>query len=171
MKKSFRMLIVAASLGFVTLVPVMALAQEQPANNMEIVREKLRADKKLLVAEAMGMTESEAKTFWPLYAAYQKDLIKLGDREIAVIQEYAKVYQSMTNEEARKLMDEWLAIETDFHKTRMDYVPKFRGMLSDIKVARYFQIENKIMALVDFELAEKIPLIDAPAKDAPAKEQ
>ena len=164
MKRGMRRIVVAVSLVFVTLVPFVALAGDEPASNMEIVREKLRADKKLLVAEAMGLTEGEAKDFWPMYENYQKELIKLGDREIAVIKEFARTYQSMTNEEAKKLMDDWLSIETDFHKTRMDYVPKFRGILNDIKVARFFQIENKIKALVDFELAEKIPLIDAPAK-------
>ncbi len=159
MKKSIRMIVIAVSLGFVTLVPCIALAQDQPASNMEIVREKLRADKKLLVAQAMGLTESESKDFWPLYETYQKDLIKLADREIEIIKEYARVYKSMTNEEAAKLMNEFLDIEGDYQQTRREYVPKFRGLLSDIKVARYFQIENKIKALVDYELAELIPLI------------
>jgi hypothetical protein len=159
MKRSIRMIVIAISLGFVTVVPCIALAQDQPASNMEIVREKLRADKKLLIAQAMGLTEREATNFWPLYEIYQKDLIKLADREIELIKEYARVYKSMTNEEAAKLMNEFLDIEGDYQQTRREYVPKFRGVLSDIKVARYFQIENKINALVDFELAEKIPLI------------
>ena len=160
MKISLRMVVVAASLGFVTLVPWMAMAAEdQPANTMEIVREKLRADKKLLVAQAMGLTQSEADKFWPVYENYQKELTKLADREIELIKEYARVYKSMTDPEAKSLMDRFLSIEGDYHTTRMDYVPKMRGILSDTKVARYFQIENKIKALVDFELAEKIPLI------------
>ena len=159
MKKSIRMILIAVSLGFVTLVPCIALAQDQPASTMEIVREKLRADKKLLVAQAMELTQSEADKFWPVYESYQKDLIKLADREIELIKEYARTYKSMTNEEAAKLMSEFLDIEGDYQQTRREYVPKFRDILSDIKVARYFQIENKIKALVDFELAEKIPLI------------
>jgi len=159
MKKSIRMIVIAVSLGFVTLVPCIALAGDEPASTMEIVREKLRADKKLLVAQAMELTQSEADKFWPVYESYQKDLIKLADREIELIKEYARTYKSMTNEEAAKLMSEFLDIEGDYQQTRREYVPKFRDMLSDIKVARYFQIENKIKALVDYELADKIPLI------------
>ena len=159
MKGSIRTIVMAVSLGFVTLVPCIAMAGDQPASNMEIVREKLRADKKLLIAQAMGLTQSEADKFWPVYEEYQKELTKLADREIELIKEYARVYKSMTNEEAVKLMEEFLDIEGDYQITRRQYVPKFRGIMSDIKLVRYFQIENKIKALVDFELAEKIPLI------------
>ena len=161
MKRSIRTLVIAASLGFVTLIPCMALAGDEPASNMDIVREKLRADKKLLVAQAMELTQNEANKFWPVYEDYQKELTKLADREIDLIKEYARTYKSMTNDEAKKLMEEFLDIEGDYQITRRQYVTKIRdqGNLSDIKIARYFQIENKIKALVDFELAEKIPLI------------
>ena len=162
MKRSIRTIVMAASLGFVTLVPCMALAEgDQPASNMDIVREKLRADKKLLVAQAMAMTQSEADKFWPVYEEYQKELTAIAEREIELIKEYARTYKSMTNSEAKYLMDKFLSIEGDYQTTRMQYVRRIRGqgILSEIKVARYFQIENKIKALVDFELAEKIPLI------------
>jgi len=111
MKGSIRRSVLAVSLGFVILVPCIAMAGDEPASNMEIVREKLRADKKLLVAENMGFTQSEADKFWPVYEDYQKELIKLVDREIELIKEYARTYKSMTNDEAAKLMSEFLDIE------------------------------------------------------------
>ena len=51
-----------------------AFAQDKSADNMAIVLEKVRADKKLLVAANMELTEQEAAAFWPVYEAYQKDL-------------------------------------------------------------------------------------------------
>jgi len=83
MKGSIRRFVLAVSLGFVTLVPCIALAGDEPASTMEIVREKLRADKKLLVAQAMELTQSEADKFWPVYESYQKDLIKLAGFPVA----------------------------------------------------------------------------------------
>lgn len=148
-----------ALIGFVFMSTWVALAEEQAANNMDIVREKLRADKKLFVAESMGFTESEANVFWPIYDNYQKELGSLGDRKIKIIEDYAKVHKSMSNETAKTLLDDYLALEADFHKLRYDYLPKFRGVLPEIKVARYYQLENKIHAVVNFELAETIPLI------------
>ena len=152
--------VMAALLSFVFMGSGIALAEEPAANNMDIVREKLRADKKLFVAESMGLTESEANAFWPIYDEYQKVLAGLGDRKIKIIQSYADEHKSMSNETAKVLLDDYLTLEADFQKLRYDYLPKFRGALSEIKVARYYQLENKIHAVVNFELAETIPLIE-----------
>lgn len=136
-----------------------ALAQDKPADNMQIVRDKVLTDKKLFVAEAMDLTESEAKAFWPIYDNYQRDLFKLNDRAMMMIRNYAKNYHSMTNEMAKKLTDEFLAIQTEQQNLRVSYLPQFRKVLSDIKVARYYQLENKVGAVVNYELAANIPLM------------
>jgi hypothetical protein len=138
---------------------VPALAQDKPADNMEVVREKIRADKKLVVAETMGMTESEAKAFWPVYEAYQKDLAKLNDRTIKLIDDYADNYGAMSDAAAKKLMDEYMAIEAERLKIRQSYLPRFRQVLPEMKVLRYYQLENKIQAVVNYELAASIPLV------------
>jgi len=138
---------------------VPALAQDKPADNMQIVREKIRADKKLVVAETMGMRESEAKAFWPVYEAYQQDLAKLNDRTIKLIDDYAENYGAMSDEAAKKLTDEYMAIETERLKIRQSYLPMFRQVLPEMKVLRYYQLENKIQAVVSYELAANIPLV------------
>jgi polyhydroxyalkanoate synthesis regulator phasin len=126
---------------------------------MQIVREKIRADKKLVVAEAMGMTEPEAKAFWPVYEAYQRDLAKINDRTIKLIDDYAENYGTMSDQAAKKLMDEYMAIETERLNIRQSYLPRFRQVLSEMKVLRYYQLENKIQAVVNYELAASIPLV------------
>jgi hypothetical protein len=135
-----------------------ALAQDKPADNMDLVRQKVQADKKLFIAENMQLTESEAKGFWPVYDSYQAELRKLMDRSFKLIEDFASNYAAMSDEVAKKLLDEYMSIEADYLKLRQSYLPKFRGTLSDIKVARYYQLENKIDAVIDFELARKIPL-------------
>jgi hypothetical protein len=140
-------------------LPVLALAQEKPADNMQIVREKIRADKKLFIAQNMQLTESEAKAFWPVYDTYQNDLAKLNDRTIKLIQDYAKNYKTMTDETAQKLLDEYMAIEGDRLKLRESYRPQFMKVLPAKRVARFYQLENKIHAVVSYDLARQIPLI------------
>lgn len=135
------------------------LAQDKPADDMQLVREKIKADKKLFISDNMGLTESEAKAFWPIYDGYQADLGKLWDRSAKLIDEYAKNYQSMTNETAKKLVDEMVAIEGARQNMRTSYLPKFRKALPEKKVARYYQLENKIHAVVSYELATRIPLV------------
>jgi len=138
-----------------------AFAQNAPADNMQILRDKIKADKKFVVAENMQLTESEAKGFWPVYDAYQKDLGKINKRIVTMIESYADAYNgnSLDNAKAKKLTSEFLAIQTDEVKLMQSYVPKLSKVLPAAKVLRYLQIENKIRTLVKYELAVQIPLV------------
>jgi hypothetical protein len=126
---------------------------------MQFVVEKIRADKKLFIAENMQLTEAEAKGFWPVYERYQDELFLLRARTMKLINDYAKAYKEMTNDTAKNLLDEYMTIESLGLKLRQTYLPKFRSVLPDVKVVRYHQIENKINAALIYELAAKIPLI------------
>ncbi|MGH7644885.1 MAG: hypothetical protein ACREMR_04800 [Gemmatimonadales bacterium] len=134
-------------------------AAARPADTMEQLREKIRADKKLIVSEAMGLTQGEATAFWPVYDSYQLELAGIAARTEKLIQDYAASYQTMTPEAARRLLDTSLTIEQDRVRLMQSYVAKFRQVLPEPKVARYYQIENKIRAVVNYELASLIPLV------------
>ena len=138
-----------------------AQSQDKPANNMEILREKLKADKKLLVATNMELTESEAKNFWPVYDDYQKELQKINQRMVTMLESYADDYRkkSLTDEKAKKLMDEALAIDQAEANLKSSYAPKLSKALPVIKVVRYLQIENKIRAVVRYDIASGVPLV------------
>jgi hypothetical protein len=163
MKKLSRFTMVMG-LFLAVCVTTIAWAEEQtaPADNMQIVREKIQADKKLLIKDNMGMTEKEAAAFWPVYESYQKELIKINDRSMKLIQfyNYAGDFGSakVTNNDANKLMEDYLAIDGDRQKLKLSFLPKFAKVLPAPKVLRYYQLENKIHAVVNYELAKKIPL-------------
>ena len=135
---------------------------DKGAKNMEILREKLKADKKLIIATNMKLTDAEAKAFWPIYDAYQKDIAAINDRMVKVVMDYADAYNKgpVTNEAAKKLLNDALSIEEAEVKLKRAYVPKLEKAVSDVKVALYLQIENKIRALLRFELAANIPLVE-----------
>ncbi len=156
-----RVLMVLGMLGAIMLVGVPGIAQEKPADNMQVVLEKIRADKKLLVAENLQLTEAEAKAFWPVYSRYQDELFLLRTRTAKLITDYAEAYEQMSNDTAKKLLDEYMTIEALGLKLRQAYLPKFRSVLPEVKVARYYQIENKIYAALAYELGAKIPLMKA----------
>jgi len=150
--------LVLVGLVMVMVCAFTVAAQEKPADNMQVLIEKVRADKKLLVSENMQLTEAEAKAFWPVYDQYQDELFLLRSRTVKLINDFADAYEKMTNETAKKLMDEYIAIETLGPKLRQAYLPKFRKVLPEVKVVRYYQIENKIQAALFYELAKSIPL-------------
>ena len=161
MKGKNRVTMLLAILGMVMAMVVPGISQEKPADNMQVVLEKIRADKKLLVAENMQLTEAEAKAFWPVYNQYQDELFLLRTRTAKLIKDYAEAYDKMTNDTAKKLLDELVSIEALGPKLRQAYLPKFRKVLPETKVVRYYQIENKINAALMYELAANIPLMKA----------
>ncbi|MGZ9216858.1 MAG: hypothetical protein ACXW5W_07600 [Candidatus Binatia bacterium] len=140
--------------------PAIARSQDKPANNLEIVHEKLKADKKLIVSKYMELTESEAKSFWPVYEDFQKDLQKFHERLGALLKSYAADYRgkSLTDEKAKKLLDEWIALEQDEVKQRSAFIPKVTKALPAKKAARYLQIENEYRMLLRYDLAATVPL-------------
>ena len=136
-----------------------AAAQSAQADNMDIVREKVRTDKKLFIATNMELTQSEAKTFWPVYNDYQAKLEKLVERKGKLIEKFAANYETLSDDMAKSLLVTDLAIDSDYQKLRQSYLPKFQGVLSNKKVARFYQLESKIHAIVEFEIARRIPLV------------
>jgi hypothetical protein len=138
-----------------------AVAQDQPADNMQLVMEKMKADKKLLVAQNLGLTESEATGFWPVYEAYQKDVTALNDRLGALIESYAAEYRanSLSDERAKALIEENLAIDEAEVQLRRAYLAKLGEVLPAKKAVRYLQIESKLRAILRYELAAGIPLV------------
>jgi hypothetical protein len=145
--------------AMLTVFIVSPMAQEKPADNMQLVREKIKTDKKLFIAQNMDLTESEGKVFWPVYEDYQKELGKLLDKTAKLIDNYAANYQTMTEETAKELINGYLAIEGERVTLMKSFLPKFRKVLPEKKVARYYQLENKINAVVKYELAKLIPLV------------
>ena len=152
--------VLCAVLAVAALARRTSAFQDQPASNMEILRDKIKADKKLLIAENLGLTEAESKVFWPVYEEYQNELEAIHRRLGKAIQSYAQEYnaKTLTDDKARTLMTEALAIEEAEVALKKKYMDRLNGVVPAIKAARYIQMENKIRALIRFDLAAEIPL-------------
>jgi len=156
-RKISKIAVLVAGLIAIGMKP--AIAQDKPADNMQIVLEKVRADKKLFVAANMELNETEAKAFWPVYEKYQDELFLLRSRTAKLINDYSKAFKDMGEKEAKALLDEFMTIESLGVKLRKTFLPKFHQVLPEKKVVRYYQIENKIQAALYYELAKEIPLV------------
>jgi Spy/CpxP family protein refolding chaperone len=159
--KVFTPLLLSAALLFA--VPVLAeeAASSTANTNNEILMQKIKADKKLLVASNMDLTDAEAKQFWPLYDAYQKELNKINERLIATVNEYAKEFKKgpLANDTAKKLLNDALGVQESELKLKRTYADKIGKVLPASKTVRYIQIENKIRAVLNAVLAQEIPLV------------
>ena len=128
--------------------------------DIEAARTIMKTERKILIMREMALTPQEAEAFWPLYDEYVNERRKVGDLRVKVITDYAANYQTMTDELAKSLADESIKYEEKMLKLKKKYIKKFRKILTDIKVVRYFQLENKLDAIIDFDLASQIPLME-----------
>jgi len=149
---------------FVAVVAAMwlppAFAENAKITDMQILIKQVKADKELLIAHNMDLTEEESRQFWPLYEDYHKDLQPLNRHLALLIAEYAAAYTTGTVPEdlAKELVNETLKMEEAEVKMRRNYAEKLARFLPPEKMARYLQLENKIQAAIKFDLSSDIPL-------------
>jgi hypothetical protein len=130
-----------------------------PWTAIQQLQADLKANRQAVVAANLPLTDGEALAFWPVYKEYRAEVEKVADRVAKLIVAYASNYESMTDEKADAFFKESVGIERDKLTVREKYVPKVRAVLPGQKAARFFQIENKLDAIVNVSLAQEIPLV------------
>lgn len=133
--------------------------QAQIDQDIKLLRENLRSQKKLIVAANMQLTGAEAKTFWPVYDQYASDLAKINDSKAALIKDYLQNLDTMNGEQAGSYVRKRAAVEESIMQLRLKYFPAFRKVLSARQTALFFQIDWRVGLLIDVQLAQ-MPLID-----------
>ena len=148
-------------LAAMAMLATSTLARNFGDSNLEILAEKLKADKKLVVAMNMDLNRFEAKEFWPLYEAYQDQLQEVNVEIGRIIGEYANAYNKgpVPNPLAKKLIKAILATEVKEVKIKIANYRAVQSVLPAVKVARYMQIESKIRAIEKFGIASEVPLV------------
>ena len=139
----------------------MFFASGQEDNSyMEVMRSALKTEKKAIIAETMVFTQEESDAFWPLYNEFQEKLYTSNTKYLKIINDFAANYENMTDEVALDLMKRMNSYEGEILTLKKTYMKKFSKILPPTKVLRYFQAENKIDILIDFEVASSIPLLE-----------
>lgn len=128
---------------------------------IEVVRSVLKTEKKAVIAEVMAFTDDEAKVFWPLYNEFNEKAYIIQSKRIDIIKDFADNYEKMTDEKADKLWLSSMKVKQEMMNLNKQYYKKFKKIIPVGKAAKYFQAENKIAALVDFQLADQIPFIES----------
>ncbi len=131
----------------------------QSDSELQILKDMAATERKVIVADNLQLNEAESKLFWPIYNEYINEKNSLIDRGYAVLKKFSFNYETLTETQATEIMDEILSIQMDEYKLMEKYRKK---MLKDIPpktVFRFFQIENKLNAINQYELANEIPLV------------
>ena len=138
------------------------------AADLHVLLDTIRANRKALVTVNLRLTEEEAAKFWPLYDRYQQEINAVGDRLAAIIADYTANFRDLSNDKALQLVEDYLAAEADRVQIRRSYISQFAKILPGRTVARFYQIENKMDAVIRYDLASTIPVVDE-TSGAPAQ--
>lgn len=126
---------------------------------VELLRSDLRSQKVALITEVMQFTEAEDAKFWPVYREYETELAAINDDRLAGIKQYAANYEAMTDAVADKLARAALDLEARRHALKVKYYERFQSVLSPKTAARFLQVENQILLLLDLQIAASLPII------------
>ena len=128
---------------------------------LALARSYVQAQRQAVVTMNLQMTPEEAAAFWPVYGEYQAKLELLRDRMVKLIRQFADKFDTLTDDDAESMLEELLAIQEDEQKVKREFMPKFQKVLPIKKVARFYQIDNKINAEIRYGLSLEIPLLVA----------
>jgi hypothetical protein len=153
-----------AAMSILVLSPA-ARAQSQKQLDLAAAR----AQRKAIVGANMNLNSSESAAFWPLYDKYEAAMDKVEDRHFNEIKDFAKNYNTMNDDAAKSKLDEVMATAQARLDVQKQYIPQFRAVISQIKTTRFFQIDNKLHALVQCQIAQLVPLARS-ASEAPPQQ-
>jgi len=147
------------AMGLMLSLGLVIFAQESESY-IEVMRSALKTEKKAMIAEVMTFTQQESEVFWPMYNEFQQKLYVTNTKYLKIVNEFAENFDNMTDEKALDLMTRLNKYDVEILKLRRTYIKKFSKIIPPTKVLRYFQAENKIDVLVDYEIAASIPFLE-----------
>ena len=142
-----------------------SFAQQETATGVSVekdlalVRRNLRAEKKKILAANVPLTETEATKFWPVYDQYAAEMSKHYDEFYAVIKDYAANQKTLTDAQAVSMIKKWSDIQVEVAQTRQKWVPAIAKVIPGKKAALFFQIDRRLYALMDLQVASEVPLV------------
>ena len=161
-----KMLIPALVAAFAIMAPTgIATAQVETATGVDVekdialLRRNLRSDKKKLIALNVPLTETEATKFWPIYDEYAAEMTRHYDEFYSIIKDYAANQKTLTDAQAVSMIKRWAAIQVELAQTRQKYVPRIETVISGKKAALFFQVDRRLYALIDLQVASAVPLV------------
>lgn len=139
--------------------PSNSSTQSSTDQDIDLLRKDIRSQKKQIIAANLQLTDTEAEKFWPLYDQYTAELVKINDAKYAAIKEYATSYSTLTDDQALTLSRQIIGVDQSLAQLRMKYVPMFGKVTSGKKTALFFQLDRRLVMLIDLQLVSQIPMV------------
>ena len=129
--------------------------------DLNLLRQDIRSQRKQLIASNLNLTDQEATKFWPVYDQYVSELITINDKKFGLIQEYADNYGKLTNEQSLTFIRRWLDSDIEVAQLRQKYVPIVSKVLDGKKSATFFQLDRRIAMMIELQLSSRMPIVQS----------
>jgi hypothetical protein len=149
----------ATALLLTALCASPALAQTVQ-QRLDLTREAVENQRRILVSGSLRLSEAEAKAFWPLYDDYEKERKPLDTRANKLVSDFLAAAGGMSDAQARAMLDEAFRIEEARTKVRRTWYDRMAKAIRARELARFYQIENKMDAVIRYDLASEIPVVE-----------
>ena len=133
-------------------------AAQTVKDSLEVTRQAVESQRRVLVAGSLPLTDAEADAFWPVYDAYEKERRPLDDRANRLVADFLASAASLTDAQAKAMVEKALEIDEGRLKLRRTYLGRMAKAIPPRKVARFYQIDNQLDAVVRADVARQIPL-------------
>jgi hypothetical protein len=167
MKTPF-LLLISISAALILTIP--SVAQDKPApqsdtaqapsdQDIDLLRKDVRSQKKQIIAANLQLTDKEAEKFWPLYDQYTAELVKINDAKYGALKDYATNYTTLTDDQALGLVRKPIGVDESVAQLRLKYIPIFSKVISGKKTALFFQMDRRLVMLIDLQLSSQVPMV------------
>ena len=134
-------------------------AQIGSDDELQMIKDYLKTEKKDLVKEYMKLDEAQSAKFWPMYDEFQEKRRGLAQERLQIIKDYGSQYASMTDDQATSLVKRIFKNDKAYSKLKESYFKKFSKSISPIKAAQFLQLEEYFRTMIRAEIQDAIPFI------------
>ena len=142
----------------IAAAPLYAGAQDSVRADEQIILKQVQTDKRAVYARTLQLTDSESRAFWPIYDEYEVAAKKIDDRFVALVDEFAQKYATLTDADAAPMLKSKMTLEQERMALKQKYTKKIAKVLPATKALRYAQVETRIENMIRGEVYSLIPL-------------
>ena len=133
---------------------VMSLGAQVSEQEANLMRSILKSEVKVFFAQNMKLKSSEANMFWEIYDLYEEELLPIGNRRVAILQEIIAGKGKLNEDDADRLVNEAEKIDKQRKKVRWKYYKVFKKKMSTSIAVQFYQLDAFIHSQVTASLNE-----------------
>ena len=137
--------------------------QQNVKEYITLLRKDVRSQKFAVMNDVMQLDLEQSAKFWPIYREYDAEAAKINDLRVANIQEYARTYSHLTDAQADALIQKALSYQKQRGDLLAKYYDRMKQSVGAVTAARFVQVENQLLQIIDLQIESSLPLSGSPA--------